>query len=529
MACEAIHNWTLSELVGAFLDLVIAYLLLCASTVAFFASKFLGIFGLRLPCRCNGFFSSPNPNYCTQQLLLDFPVAQVSSVQFSAKNRFPFDSVSARDQNLDSSIKLIGDGSNNVDYEREALVSGDANSQIVVEKKLVVRNQFELKGKKSVTRRRRKSSVDEAKSLSTGDLVIPNQQELPQPVLNTKEEDNVVQEEGETSLNELEGDKEKTIVSLKQKLAEEHAARAALYQELEEERNAAASAANEAMAMILRLQEEKASIEMEARQYQRIIDEKTAYDLEEMNILKEILLRREKEKHFLEKQVEAYRQMNYEHDDPNEDPSRMLQQISESINNNSVEGWVEYGSRSDEFSNVLKYISDCNQELHEKKIITMEREGQNGQSVVFKEEEEVRVHDVHVVDVNRNSPSTSTFETDEMSTSNRGESVSVISDKRTSALDTERVKIENEVGRLRERLRAVQEGRDKLNLSVGYKERENLQIEILEDILVQLQQIRQWNNEPEKAVRQSSLPLPPSKITSQKKRCRSSSLGVDKN
>ena len=34
-----------------------------------------------------------------------------------------------------------------------------------------------------------------------------------------------------------------------------------------------------------------------------------AYDAEEMNILKEILLRREREKHFLEKEVEGYRQM----------------------------------------------------------------------------------------------------------------------------------------------------------------------------------------------------------------------------
>ena len=83
--------------------------------------------------------------------------------------------------------------------------------------------------------------------------------------------------------------------------------RSALYAELEKERSAAASAADEAMAMILRLQEEKASVEMEARQYQRMIEAKAAYDAEEMEILKEILLRREREKHFLENEVEAYR------------------------------------------------------------------------------------------------------------------------------------------------------------------------------------------------------------------------------
>ncbi|GMP55626.1 hypothetical protein CsSME_00020389 [Camellia sinensis var. sinensis] len=91
--------------------------------------------------------------------------------------------------------------------------------------------------------------------------------------------------------------------------SEEHAARAALYLELEKERSAAATAADEAMAIIPRLQDEKASIEMEAWQYQRIIEEKSAYDAVEMSICKEILLRRQKEKHFLEREVEAYRQM----------------------------------------------------------------------------------------------------------------------------------------------------------------------------------------------------------------------------
>lgn len=105
------------------------------------------------------------------------------------------------------------------------------------------------------------------------------------------------------------GDEKNAIRLLEQTLEEERITRAALYIELEKERSAAATAADEAMAMILRLQEEKASIEMEARQYQRILEEKSAYDAEEMNILKEILVRREKEKHFLEKEVEAYRQM----------------------------------------------------------------------------------------------------------------------------------------------------------------------------------------------------------------------------
>lgn len=105
----------------------------------------------------------------------------------------------------------------------------------------------------------------------------------------------------------LDGNESDTIKVLARALEEEQTVRATLYLELEKERSAAATAADEAMAMILRLQEEKASIEMDARQYQRMIEEKTTYDAEEMSILKEILVRREREMHFLEKELEAFR------------------------------------------------------------------------------------------------------------------------------------------------------------------------------------------------------------------------------
>lgn len=102
-----------------------------------------------------------------------------------------------------------------------------------------------------------------------------------------------------------------SIGLLEEALEEEKAARASLYMELEEERAAAATAADEAIAMIIRLQNEKASVEMEARQYQRVIEEKFAYDEEEMNLLREILVKREIDYHVLEKEIEAYREMDF--------------------------------------------------------------------------------------------------------------------------------------------------------------------------------------------------------------------------
>ena len=61
-------------------------------------------------------------------------------------------------------------------------------------------------------------------------------------------------------------------------LQAEREALAALYSELEQERNSSATTASEALAMISRLQEEKAAVQMEARQYQWMVVEKEKYD-----------------------------------------------------------------------------------------------------------------------------------------------------------------------------------------------------------------------------------------------------------
>lgn len=160
-----------------------------------------------------------------------------------------------------------------------------------------------------------------------------------------------------------EGQRLEMIRSLERELEEERGARVALYLELEKERSASASAADEAMAMILRLQKEKAEIDMDARQYKRMVEEKSAYDEEEMEILKEIIVRREREKHVLEKEVEMYKQMvnfgeRVEHEfdsnekflegqldtlvDSSDDLMLMLQQIYKSVGKKEKPNdWVE--------------------------------------------------------------------------------------------------------------------------------------------------------------------------------------------
>lgn len=81
----------------------------------------------------------------------------------------------------------------------------------------------------------------------------------------------------------------------------------ALYMELDEERSASAVAANNAMAMITRLQEEKAALQMDASQYQRMMEEQIEYDEEVLQETNDLLLKLEEEVRTLYTELEIYR------------------------------------------------------------------------------------------------------------------------------------------------------------------------------------------------------------------------------
>ncbi|RRT83531.1 hypothetical protein B296_00017412 [Ensete ventricosum] len=114
--------------------------------------------------------------------------------------------------------------------------------------------------------------------------------------------------------SEFEGCETLAVDQLKAALKAERKALSALYAELEEERSAAAIAANQTMAMITRLQEEKAAMQMEAFQYQRMMDEQSEYDQEALELLNELMIKREREKQELERELEVYRKkvLHYE-------------------------------------------------------------------------------------------------------------------------------------------------------------------------------------------------------------------------
>ncbi|CAM0875676.1 unnamed protein product [Alopecurus aequalis] len=97
-------------------------------------------------------------------------------------------------------------------------------------------------------------------------------------------------EEGATGLARV--DAEEETAALREALGAAQDTVAALQGEVEEERLAAASAASEAMAMMLRLQREKAEVQMELRQFRRFADEKMALDAAEIDHLRALIARR---------------------------------------------------------------------------------------------------------------------------------------------------------------------------------------------------------------------------------------------
>nr|KAJ0190800.1 hypothetical protein LSAT_V11C800406650 [Lactuca sativa] len=109
------------------------------------------------------------------------------------------------------------------------------------------------------------------------------------------------------SISEMDnGDPINTTEKLKSALRAERKALQALYTELEEERSASAVAASETMAMINRLQEEKAAMQMEALQYQRMMEEQSEYDQEALQLLNDLMMKKEKELESCRKKVSEY-------------------------------------------------------------------------------------------------------------------------------------------------------------------------------------------------------------------------------
>nr|XP_043634165.1 myosin-binding protein 3-like [Erigeron canadensis] len=546
---QSTRFWTLNALIGAFLDLYVAFLLLFGSIMAFICIKFLSFFGISIL----GNNLDQNVNSEFKSLLVDYPTDKVSAVQFSAARKFPFDTLFYRVQNDNPNNDNIGlnlernDGVRELEGEASCSSKSDARKVVGIESdevggKVDKEKRIDVKGKGGLNyrlrggfRRRRKGSFDSGRrssvSSSTNWVTCVDQQSNNE-IGTTGGLEGSCDFEGETSMvvksdflkriPANEADKDNLIVLLTRELEKSQAAQVALYIELDKERSASATAADEAMSMILRLQEEKASIEMESRQYQRMIEEKSAYDEEEMNILKEIVLRREREKHFLEKEVEAYRQMVHVENDQ--------------VFGDNNQDFTNDPSKSTRFRKNARLFEDVDFSKQDEPERTIAIVGEEEKGFEMKagdtsHEADSPVYDVHVIDNEPKSTEKSSRRKFDQSRSGLEMSAGLppVSSKSslrrnsTSALDNERTRLDTEVEWLRERLRIVQDGREKLNFSIDNREKESLQLQLLEDIARQLQEIRMLT-EPH-TTRQASLPLASAKGLTKKRRCRSASIG----
>ncbi|CAA0830267.1 Protein of unknown function- DUF593 [Striga hermonthica] len=569
MGCEAVQAWSLGGLVAAFVELAIAYLLLCASAAAYVASKFLGFLGMSLPCPCEyvAFLNLNARVLCLNRLLLEFPAQTVADVE----QKLPFSHPKRQDDVCYNSVEASRSWTS-LDLKGKRIKSSNRSisSRLRRRKRGVhgrklpplvscdtFSNEDVLEGEHFDHFGNGEYDNTYPTEAGLKEMSIPSDENYSSDA-NVHEKEIYVEElyDHPPRAQSLSGDDENKVKFLEQTLAEERIARAALYIELEKERSAAASAADEAMAMILRLQEEKASIEIEARQYQRILEEKSAYDAEEMNILKEILVRREMEKLFLEKEVEAYRQLvgfgNEQADYPNSRHAMENELLTCFQNERSSFGNKRQSNGSsvqmDAELQEKEFVSADNRSRLDAEVLEDIQEKNQGDKPA---EKIIIIYNGKETDDpgTTSQPSISSDPTSEPGASSNATSVKdphfndgkKRSSSQTScglpplkpslsAVESEMVKIDCEVARLRERLRLIQEGRDKLSLCSESRERENLQLKLLEDFARQVQEIREISQltGPGKTSRQVSLPLPTSEVLSKKRRRRSVSSGLQR-
>ncbi|CAN8311271.1 unnamed protein product [Cochlearia groenlandica] len=490
MPCLDTQYLNFTSLIGAFLNLFVAYLLLCTSLFIHLVLRFLGFLGLPLPRFHNGRFGDyANLKRCLQGDLINYATERISAVDRSIKSKIPFGSITSDDDtNRFVEMKLVrknnGDVSNaRVKDETEDLPGNDQNG--INSNGLNVMTVQGGKGKRFVTRRSRnhrrggRADSQSLRSISStqafDETIKKNLMQSCDGFIRAKDErcSGSVKAREKTSLflwPELEKVKheEQTFVgkaednnnyvrALQESLREERAARAAVCVELDKERSAASSAADEAMAMIHRLQDEKATIEMESMQFKRMVEEKSTFDAEEMVILKDILIRREREKHFLEKEVEAYRDLlvepvefeeknlaeeNKQNQDSQEKRALLVQEVK-------VPVLDMYKSDSEV---AYSHVRDVYMVKEETENNGKKKKNTQESSVLKTEDQE---SGIIVTGIARKLPPLCRPRKKSLSSSgNRRKSM--------SAVDYERLKIENEVELLRERLKTVQEEREEL-------------------------------------------------------------------
>lgn len=154
MPCLDTQDWSLTDLIGAFLNLTIAYLLLCASLFIHVVLRSIGLLGFSLPRFHNGRFG--DPNMCIEGNLVACASEKISSVDRLIKSKIPFGSITNDDDSKRFvEMKLVRKNSGDVSNARvkDETEEGASRDEQNVMNLMTVQG---VKGKRFVTRRPRK-------------------------------------------------------------------------------------------------------------------------------------------------------------------------------------------------------------------------------------------------------------------------------------------------------------------------------------------------------------------------------------
>ncbi|KAF9660951.1 hypothetical protein SADUNF_Sadunf19G0017200 [Salix dunnii] len=168
-------------------------------------------------------------------------------------------------------------------------------------------------------------------------------------------------------VSEIEGESE--IDRLKRQVEHDKKVLSALYKELEEEKNASTIAVNQAMAMITRIQEEKATLHMESLQCLRMMEEQAEYDMEALQKTNDLLTEKEKEVEDLEEELEFYRS-KFSNEVIFETPFSDRKATGTRADHSEA-GCIEESASTSRNSFKEKHVEGANTSLADKNIITV--------------------------------------------------------------------------------------------------------------------------------------------------------------
>ncbi|XP_076948503.1 myosin-binding protein 2-like [Bidens hawaiensis] len=260
----------------------------------------------------------------------------------------------------------------------------------------------------------------------------------------------------------------------------------ALKAELEEERSASAIAASETMAMITRLQEEKAAMQMEALQYQRMMEEQSEYDQEALQLLNELMNKKEKELEMYKNKVADYeakdRMIVSKGSMKNRSRSGSSSSSHSEYNVMTIENTEEWNGNQESWNRNVLELETSLADFEEERLSIFEQiKVLEEKLFVLSDEDDQHFEDVRPIeDLYQGNE----FHSDDMVAKANGFHSNELENGK------KRMDIEYEVDQVYERLQALEADREFLKHCVGSLNKGEKGMELLREILQHLRDLR---------------------------------------